>query len=222
MYVQLDGTALSHNKTLALLKFIKKNYVRFYPSKEQHNGGRCNKTILSQPSPSEEQQQLQVVVRAWAADECTRMAHTKNKKLPKMARRISFQPNPGGRASWSHGLGFPQLCALVAYLASGPSRGGPAPHRLYSTAKKNALLQTFGLRQPQNGFDYITHKQFQSNSNASSGVIKLWVWEGVYVGIQNLCKMSLAEQQLALSSSCGCCRTILFYGIYSQQERERI
>ena len=107
-----------------------------YPSKEHHNGGRANKTILSQPSPSEDQQQLHVVVKAGAADECTRMAHTKNKKLPKMARRISFQPNPAGRASWSHGLGFSQLCALVEYLASGPSRGGPAPRRLYSTAKK--------------------------------------------------------------------------------------
>ena len=173
MYVQLDGTALSHNKTLALLKRIMSNNVRFYPSKEQHNGGRCNKTILSQPSPSEDQQQLHVVVKAWAADECTRMAHTKNKKLPKIARRISFQPNPGGRAIWSHGLGFPQLSSLVAYLASGPSRGGPAPHRLYSTAKKNALLQTFGLRQPQNGFVYITPKQLENNRNATNEDIKL-------------------------------------------------
>ena len=79
---------------LAANSNAKRNNVRFYPSKEQHNGGRCNKTILSQPSPSEDQQQLHVVVRAWAADECTRMAHTKNKKLPKIARRISFQPNP--------------------------------------------------------------------------------------------------------------------------------
>jgi hypothetical protein len=118
-------------------------------------------------------------------------------------------------------VGLPSVVCTRCISGKRPIQRGACASSSVQHCKKNALLQTFGLRQPQNGFDYITHKPFQSNSNAYSGVIKLWLWIEVSVGIQNICKMSLAEQQLALSSSCGCCRRIIFYSNYSQQEKER-
>ena len=144
-----------------------------YPIRGQHNGGRGNKTILSQPSPSEDQQQLHVVVKASAANEFTRMAHTLNKKLPKMPRRISFEPCPCGRCNLESRVRLPSVVCSRCRDGKRPIQRGPPPHRLYSTASKSALLQTFGLRQPRNGFVYITPKQLQSNRNATSEVIKL-------------------------------------------------
>ena len=91
MYVQLEGKTLSHNKTQALLnRIMTQIWWGVTLARNTTMEIELIKTILSQASPSEVQQQLHVVVKASAADECTRMAHTKNKKLPKMARRISF------------------------------------------------------------------------------------------------------------------------------------